>query len=295
MKKILPVLLFTIILFENAVAQHFVLPDSYGKWDINPNSKEIIRKNKIKTEEVYFIRYKNHKNKISDSVLLNEYTYDSLGNIISERFDNTVYSYDAQNRLSQIHSLHADIWMYDDINDGSRTEIRKRNLENDSLADTIKYWYNDKKQLVKVETKANKGFTLINRVIQDTLKLFSKANKANSSICNYSYNKDGKIEAIVYSNKQGEVIASWLYQYKYKKRGIKLIAYYTDNKKQITVRSFDCIYNLQDQCVQFYHYGQMGCVEEYLYNPDRTCKDQLCRKKGESVHFLFRRYYQKSN
>lgn len=252
------------------------------------NSKELIKANNIKTEEVY--SYTFNESRIKDSVLIVIRTYDSLGDLVEERAPKTKknkggainfrYTYDPKGNLikktaedPEMKTMMTYEYDYDEMG----REVNKYRFDKDTTSLTIdQKIYNTDNQVVKLATKGgNTDFYVSNQ---------------------YYYNEDKKLAKDEKLNSKGTIIYTTLHEYD-KSMNKETIYMQNDSRKDLMIV---CYYNDSDLPVKTLsnfrktadEEKDLNQIRESVFNKDRTVY-QTSITINEKKEILMRHYYTK--
>lgn len=279
-------LLFTLgLLFcLNAFSQ---IEDKY--FGTSENQRKIIKSNKIIEEKVY--SYTFNKKGIMDSALINTYSYDTSGYLIYEKISNiknyeestTNYTntYNALGKLSKqisdkrvVGKSNLEIVSVNEYEyDSSGNEVYKYFYNKDTSRLTIEHeMYNDKNQIIQLQTKINNDDFYISRV--------------------YDYNADNDLSKVEAFDNKKKVIYSYVYEYD---KVLNKKTEYLDNSAGKN-KLGEYFYNTNQQCIkENSRYKSttltLGALESYdylkttenIYNQDKTLFESNVYLDGKKV------------
>ena len=279
-------LLFTLgLLFcLNAFSQ---IEDKY--FGTSENQRKIIKSNKIIEEKVY--SYTFNKKGIMDSALINTYSYDTSGYLIYEKISNiknyeestTNYTntYNALGKLTKqisdkrvVGKSNLEIVSVNEYEyDSSGNEVYKYFYNKDTSRLTIEHeMYNDKNQIIQLQTKINNDDFYISRV--------------------YDYNADNDLSKVEAFDNKKKVIYSYVYEYD---KVLNKKTEYLDNSAGKN-KLGEYFYNTNQQCIkENSRYKSttltLGALESYdylkttenIYNQDKTLFESNVYLDGKKV------------
>lgn len=260
------------------------------------NSKEIIFRNKIRSESIY--SYKFNKKKITDSTCIARLTFDSLGNMSKEEdineYHTTTTNINYQyNEDSSIHKKTTEFsfpgskpmtveYEYDSA--GNPTGVFTYNPDTTFL-EVEKSLFNETHQLVATYKKTPQGdFFLIYR---------------------WYYSEDGVSSKEEFYNEKGVLYKSYIVEFdpsnnkrtsyykdeKGKKTGIE--AFFLDSNRRYVTHQFNAIGTSYNSAFRRPEVNDTPAMEQYSYNPDGSffeCTTLLDNSKSN----IFRVYYNKN-
>ena len=288
-------ILFTLgqLFFVNAFSQ---IENTY--FGFRKNLKEIIKRNKIIQEKVY--SYTFNKSGVKDSSLINTYSYDTLGNFVYEKIAKiknyeesvTNYSniYNTWGKLSKqitdrrvIEKRSFEIYNIDEFEyDSSGNEVHSYHYNKDTTRLTIEHKiYNNKNQIVQLQTKINNNDSYISRV--------------------YYYNSNNDLSKIESFDNKGKIIFSYIYEYD------KVLNKRTEYLENLDgkIMEGEYFYNVDMQCIkengkfksttltygELINYDYFKTVEN-IYNQDKTLFESNVYLDGKKVQ-MNRHFYLK--